>query len=362
MTKRPARKLKFSIMIVCEGEKTEPLYFSALRNEISGLWPNGVNIVILPEPSTGKQQKPVKVKHKTKRKKRKLKETANEKHERKRIEEEYKTIPVRFVREAQQGLEDGAFDEVWAVFDHDNHPGREAAFQLSEKLTNNKKVNIAFSSRAFEHWILLHFEKNSNAFRLTQCKNKSGKPTKCNETKGCKGKTCLWGKLRKFHEIAGLNKSSNLFEAIKTKTQNALVNAIWLRQLSLQKEGSKPVYERNPYTNVDRLVRRLFFPVENIKWINYNENLTFNNIIFRFEKKTSFVAININNQSKKLFIVRKNSLTFISKSGKRQIIDIHINVDTKQTIQVLIDKANYQFNDGAILTYEENGVLFVLEV
>jgi RloB-like protein len=65
--------------------------------------------------------------------------------------------PLRFVKEARDRLAEGAFDEAWVVFDRNGHPAHEAAFALAAE--TDKPVNIAFSSRSFEQWVLLHFEK-----------------------------------------------------------------------------------------------------------------------------------------------------------------------------------------------------------
>ena len=99
-------------------------------------------------------------KHKTRRKKRllrKIEETPSE--ETYQPEEKYKAVPIRYVREAQEGLEDGVYESTWAVFDKDYHPEHKEAFKLAKQEIDENKVNIAFSSISFEQWILLHFEK-----------------------------------------------------------------------------------------------------------------------------------------------------------------------------------------------------------
>jgi hypothetical protein len=67
-------------------------------------------------------------------------------------------------------LEDGTYSEVWAVFDKDGHPNHEEAFNLASTDIAGKKVNIAFTSIAFEYWILLHFESNDTAFVKSMCR------------------------------------------------------------------------------------------------------------------------------------------------------------------------------------------------
>ena len=111
---------RHNILIVCEGESTEPLYFASLIPAAKVAWKETHELVIeikpkpklVEEPSVKQQTS----KHKTRRKKRPLKEVPIESPI---IEEAYKAVPVRYVREAQQGLEEGTCEETWAVFDKD---------------------------------------------------------------------------------------------------------------------------------------------------------------------------------------------------------------------------------------------------
>lgn len=84
-------------------------------------------------------------------------------------------LPIQVVRYAKELFENGdrhkriqarAFEQVYAVFDRDDHDSYFDALVLAEslngKLKNDNKQAIKFSSIAsvpcFELWLLLHFE------------------------------------------------------------------------------------------------------------------------------------------------------------------------------------------------------------
>ena len=77
--------------------------------------------------------------------------------------EDVKAVPLRYVALAQMIEEEKEmYEELWAVFDKDDHSHHKEAYEKAKDEVNGKKVNIGFTSRSFEHWLLLHFEKNKN--------------------------------------------------------------------------------------------------------------------------------------------------------------------------------------------------------
>jgi hypothetical protein len=73
--------------------------------------------------------------------------------------------PEQVVKEAADRAEKAekeanAYEKVWLVFDHDNHPNRKTAYNEAQK----KKFDVAFSAIAFENWFLLHFVKSAKSF------------------------------------------------------------------------------------------------------------------------------------------------------------------------------------------------------
>jgi RloB-like protein len=115
----PIRKY---FLIVCEGVKTEPNYFEAIKNTL----PIGV-IRFIDIEGEGKNTLTL-------------------------IEETVK------IREREAILNGKEYDQTWAVFDRDSFPEQNFnnAINKGEGLKN--KVNCAWTNEAFELWYLLHIE------------------------------------------------------------------------------------------------------------------------------------------------------------------------------------------------------------
>lgn len=135
LKRRDAMRAPFErILIVCEGEKTEPNYIGEIRSELRlatanvQIWPSALG-----------------------------------------------TRPIQVVEYAEElfrngerakGIEPGAFDRVIAVFDRDDHDTYHQALGKAEsldgKLKNDAGDRIPFQAIAsvpcFELWLLLHFE------------------------------------------------------------------------------------------------------------------------------------------------------------------------------------------------------------
>ena len=123
--RRPFLDPKSTILIVCEGEKTEPQYLDgfrcACRNQrvsIRLVHKRGVPMILV--------------------------KTA------KRYKEEAEQAAAR---EKDDNL---ALDSVWCVFDIDEHP--EVA--NVKEMARDNNINLAISNPCFELWLLLHFRDN----------------------------------------------------------------------------------------------------------------------------------------------------------------------------------------------------------
>jgi len=117
--RRPGREPYPRILIVCEGRKTEPEYFDALRR--AERRPLQLEIVAAGSPKTVVER------------------------------------AVELQKEARlQAKRDPflAFDEVWCVFDIDEHPGVPDAKQQAR----DNRIELAISNPCFELWALLHFQ------------------------------------------------------------------------------------------------------------------------------------------------------------------------------------------------------------
>lgn len=279
------RKFNRCILIVCEGTKTEHDYFEYIASHVSypkGIWDNVVvcdNKTIpkdfpIPEPTelgTRKKRNFVNPnKHKISERNI-LKELCVYLYGEDIGIDEYeniKAVPLRYVAQAQLIEEEQQmYEELWAVFDMDGHSHHKQAYERAEKEVNGKKVQIGFTSRSFEYWILLHFEKNKTQFSSSECRNEQKKSLECNSEQGCKGTKCLAGYLRTFTPLRNYEKSNSTEKLddmmkllLNTKyLDSAFENADWLRKEIKNDDNlkDKVCYELNPYTDVDILVKRL---------------------------------------------------------------------------------------------------------
>lgn len=109
------------LTIVCEGKKTEPIYFEDIRKlyKLSTL-----RLSIIPN-----QGAPI-------------------------------SIVNRAIREKKNSSTD---DSIWCVFDvevlHEN-----SSFARAVSLARTNNINLAISNPSFEFWFLLHFEKTDRPF------------------------------------------------------------------------------------------------------------------------------------------------------------------------------------------------------
>ena len=129
----PTRKPKRRILIVCEGRETEPGYFNAFKNEV--------------------RNERVKIRR-------------EDRLPLDKIEIKTKNTPIRIVqfaieqkKEAQEDAvrqrdENLCWDEVWGVFDIDEH----AHIDKVRKLAQKHGIELAISNPCFELWELLHFQ------------------------------------------------------------------------------------------------------------------------------------------------------------------------------------------------------------
>lgn len=115
-------KRKF-YLIVCEGEKTEPNYFDALKSSL----PKGVlELTNIDIDGTGKN-------------------TLSIIEEAKKLRDNYQKKYLRKI------------DKVWAVFDKDSFPARNFNNAINKGENSKPKINRAWTNEAFELWYLLHF-------------------------------------------------------------------------------------------------------------------------------------------------------------------------------------------------------------
>jgi RloB-like protein len=282
-----------------------------------------------------------------------------------------KTNALNLVREAQKQIE--FYDEVWVVFDKDGDTQLEEASNLAKEEINDKKVNIAFSSIAFEHWFLLHFEKNKNAFGKSDCTDEKDDSLFCgrdNHTKNCAGSRCVAGRLREQNFIKDYTKrarnrgvykiAEQLLDKDKILLSKAIENAAWLRFKQKENLRNNAVYEINPYTDVDVLVKRLFGIENVIDWANFGETIDLGKCEVKADLHGNELLLKITNKKDttlfstelKCFVIDSNSNTI-----ECEIERVSLNPNNEKTITVEKDFSNVSF-----VKLEFEGSIYFLEL
>ncbi len=134
--KGPSRATRRAILVVCEGEKTEPLYFNALKRD-RGLGLTAVHVEVCGE--------------------------------------ECGSAPISVVRYAIRKFKDRAreaptsgsklpFEKVYCVMDKDQHASLDAALDLIEKSKGKIPIQGIVSCPCFELWFLLHFRYSARPY------------------------------------------------------------------------------------------------------------------------------------------------------------------------------------------------------
>ncbi len=192
------RKPNGCILIVCEGEKTEPNYFNAI-GKLLGRYPSARVKAMQSEDGTSPQQV---------------------------VDSAYKHCK-----------KDKYWDTVFCVFDRDDHQSFENAIKRAnarnKKLTNDLGEKIEFipivSNPCFELWYFLHFRAHSAEIERSD----------------------LTAKLKKIMP-GGYEKNDPChFEKTREHLDKAYKNA---SKIKGNRDGSRVT---NPYTDVDIVVKKL---------------------------------------------------------------------------------------------------------
>jgi hypothetical protein len=178
--------------------------------------------------------------------------------------------PLNWVKSGIEQLH--VYNEVWTIFDKDGHPKTAEAFEMAENTeVEGKKLRIAFSSRCFEYYLLLHFELIYKAFEKSECNGKEyygdGRKSKtvsyhcmtprAIEGKACQGDKCINGYARLKRYWKDSKGSNSTFALVADKLWIGICNAHTIRWQSNLSTPETPIYERNPYVDTDKLTCRL---------------------------------------------------------------------------------------------------------
>jgi hypothetical protein len=340
------RKSKHTLLIICEGKNTEPYFFNSIRDRvIEGKYLyHDIEIHIRPEVEEENDIEQKNVEYKPPRKPRQLLKGN------KPIKDEIPGVPpLKWVLAAREELTDGTFNEVWVVFDNDGHPAKQEAFERAQEKINGKQVHIAYSSIAFEYYLLLHFERKYYSFQKSECRK--GKATiNCslgNNPEDCNGVLCIGGYARRQGYWIVSKEKKSLFPLIEKKLEIGFRNAAWLRYQSELHDNRTAFYDRNPYITTDAIVKRLTgFQDQHFEFIAINKNYDINgNLLVCFQ--TDY-TLHITNTGKNTVIIPSGciSKTFFTNGAKENIGDRAI-VKPGESIKII-----FAFSENDLKTAE----------
>ena len=223
-----------------------------------------------------------------------------------------KTDPINIVKEAKKSKND--FDEIWVVFDKDRE--RDEENRQAIELAAKSKINVAFSSISFEHWLILHFEKNDYAFERSDCESRSTKtnPIICN----CNGVICAKKYLTQPNFYPTFVKGKSLlYDDLKSRIIFAIENAAWLRK---RQSPYAQIHKLNPYTDADILVAELL-SLNKVEYLSMGNAFDFEGIRITLLSSVRHgnnisLSLNLNNQRKTSFPLNDNQqFTIIDENG-----------------------------------------------
>ncbi|MFA9487155.1 MULTISPECIES: RloB family protein [unclassified Moraxella] len=204
LIRRPQiREAYDKVLIVCEGEKTEPFYFQGL---IKAEKLSSVNVQV---DHVGSRSAPIHVIDRA----------------------------IELTMEANKDANSEAhYDRVYCVIDRDEHSTFNQAIQKIS--TANKQANSALyygvvSYPSFEYWYICHFERNRGSMSSAVCERNANS---------------LWQNT--FHEPYQKN-NSEAYSKLRSKQADAISNA------KFAIKDADETDQKNPSTNVHELVEYL---------------------------------------------------------------------------------------------------------
>jgi len=336
-------KTRKNLLIICEGESTEPGYFDELRDEI--IEKNiDYSITILPKPPVQIKAEQSAQEANTRNGGRRRAVRNGPVNDAYMVEDAYAAQPTRYVREAQLGLIDGTYDEAWAVYDLDGHPEHKQAYELAQEIINNRKVHVGFSSISFEAWVLWHFEQSNYPFQKTQCR--TGKDLHdCGQTthaKDCHGSICVTGHL-KTQGYIGVQQDvkSVKYKELKDFVYTALFNAYFVRMSWHGGNGKLPFYEFNPYTTIDRLVFKLQNLPVDYHWIESADDFSVPDLAVEVKIAHPTIEIKLRNTRNTTQIIHPDVVVLVNVKGEQKPVISRSILAPSEIIDFTINLNNY---------------------
>ena len=186
-----------SILIVCEGEKTEPIYFNALKKRL--------RLIMVDVEIVGEGGAPITVVNRAIARR-----------------EEIKQI-------AKKSLTKTEYEVIYCVVDVDTH---ETLDQAIDKARGNE-ICVILSNPCFEYWYILHFRKTSAPFSSSQNVKSA---------------------LRREHS-AYSESDTTIFNVVYPKTSDAIKHS--KEVLNEQHNDAEDLRDCNPSTHVHKIVEYL---------------------------------------------------------------------------------------------------------
>lgn len=195
-----------------------------------------------------------------------------------------KTDPIGLINVAIERKDD--YDELWVVFDKNGYTKHKESFELAKK--NN--INIAFSSIAFEIWVLLHFERSNDSF-----------------VKSANVISEKFHNNSKYIDDYAKSGDYSVFPKVQTKTIEAFKNASWLRNWLYSNNPKYSIYMVNPYTDVDALVKKLLLDEFIYEYREVGQNLIFDGVEMGVSIVNNEYVIKIRNLTSRSLVLNEFS-------------------------------------------------------
>lgn len=197
--KRVSKVVRCSVLIVCEGTKTEPNYFEAFAEKQQGVIVYDIEVKGLGRGTKDVVDKAINLKNKNN------------------------------------------YDRVWAVFDKDEFPAKD--FNDAISLGNQNGIEVAWSNEAFELWYLYHFHNVTTGVSRKQYEEKIS---------GAVNSSPKYKSKKRYNYT---KKDPNNFEIMTT--YGSMDTAIKYAEAKHQEYTDSRYANHNPCTTVYRLVRQL---------------------------------------------------------------------------------------------------------
>lgn len=258
-------ELSYVIGFICEGTKSEPYYLQALNEWCRDVLDYDVDYDIHPAIEKEDESADSDIKSGRKVKARKANRTQKEAKKDPLIaKHEHKPMPCNWIAAGEELLD--AYSEVWVLFDKDGHPKVADAFNdfRQVKANTSKSFNLIFSSRCFEHYMLVHHELNDNAFDECECHHKEKKknvPERCctpaASQNACSGDKCINGYAR-LNQYWTESKNDETFVYMP----NLWRGILWAWHVTSKSICKSPITQpfedvHNPFLNIYSLTARL---------------------------------------------------------------------------------------------------------